>query len=239
MTANNNKSLISHFSELRQRIIRVAIFFFICCICFYPFSNHLFEYLLEITRGSLNLELIAIEVASPFLAPLRLVLFLSFLLTIPYFVFQSLSFMSPGLYQHEKNFIFTRSIIGLFLFLLGVTFSVSIVIPNVLNFFQSVGPDSLSVSTDITKYLGFTMTIIASFGLAFQVPLFVNALIYFGIFDKEKIKSYRGIVLIAMFFFGMVLTPPDVISQILLALPMYLLFEIGLLLSNEKKKPSS
>ena len=205
MTANNNKSLISHFSELRQRIIRVAIFFFICCICFYPFSNHLFEYLLEITRGSLNLELIAIEVASPFLAPLRLVLFLSFLLTFPYFVFHS----------------------------------VSIVIPNVLNFFQSVGPDSLSVSTDITKYLGFTMTIIASFGLAFQVPLFVNALIYFGIFNKEKIKSYRGIVLIAMFFFGMVLTPPDVISQILLALPMYLLFEIGLLLSNEKKKPSS
>ena len=147
--------------------------------------------------------------------------------------------MSPGLYQHEKNFIFTRSIIGLFLFLLGVTFCVSIVIPNVLNFFQSVGPDSLSVSTDITKYLGFTMTIIASCGLAFQVPLFVNALIYFGIFNKEKIKSYRGIVLIAMFFFGMVLTPPDVISQILLALPMYLLFEIGLLLSNEKKKPSS
>ncbi len=147
--------------------------------------------------------------------------------------------MSPGLYEHEKNFIFTRSIIGLFLFLLGVTFSVSIVIPNVLNFFQSVGPDSLSVSTDISKYLGFTMTIIASFGLAFQVPLFVNALIYFGIFDKVKIKSYRGVILIAMFFFGMVLTPPDVISQILLALPMYLLFEIGLLLSNEKKKPSS
>ena len=147
--------------------------------------------------------------------------------------------MSPGLYEHEKNFIFTRSIIGLFLFLLGVTFSLYIVIPNVLNFFQSVGPGSLSVSTDISKYLGFTMTITASFGLAFQVPLFVNALIYFGIFDKEKIKSYRGIVLITMFFFGMVLTPPDVISQILLALPMYLLFEIGLLLSNEKKKPSS
>ena len=234
-----DKSLISHFSELRQRIVNVGVFFVICCLCFYPFSNNLFEFILEITRGSLNLELIAIEVASPFLAPLRLVLFVSFLLTIPFLIFHSLSFMSPGLYEHEKKFIYSRSIIGLLLFLFGLAFSITIVIPNALYFFESVSPDSLTVTTDISKYLGFIMTITASFGLAFQVPLIVNALIYFDIFDKAKIKSFRGVTLITMFFFGMVLTPPDVISQIFLALPMYLLFEIGLLLSNEKKKPSS
>ena len=233
-----DNSLFSHFSELRLRIIKTIIFFTISFLILYPFSNYLFEILLHVVGGKLNLELIAIEIASPFIAPLRLVLFLAFVLTMPFFVFQVLSFMSPGLYENERKFVYTRSIIGTVLFLIGILFSLFIVLPNVINFFQNIGPNSLIISTDISKFLSFFMLVTISFGIAFQVPLLVNALIFFNIIKKEKIKSYRGIVLIIIFFIGMVLTPPDVISQILLAVPMYLLFEIGLLFSYEKKKPS-
>ena len=233
-----DNSLFSHFSELRLRIIKTIIFFTVSFLVLYPFSNYLFEILLHVVGGKLNLELIAIEIASPFIAPLRLVLFLAFVLTMPFFVFQVLSFMSPGLYENERKFVYTRSIIGTVLFLIGILFSLFIVLPNVINFFQNIGPNSLIISTDISKFLSFFMLVTISFGIAFQVPLLVNALIFFNIIKKEKIKSYRGIVLIIIFFIGMVLTPPDVISQILLAVPMYLLFEIGLLFSYEKKKPS-
>lgn len=233
-----DNSLFSHFSELRLRIIKTIIFFTISFLILYPFSNYLFEILLHVVGGKLNLELIAIEIASPFIAPLRLVLFLAFVLTMPFLVFQVLSFMSPGLYENERKFVYTRSVIGTALFLIGILFSLFIVLPNVINFFQNIGPNSLIISTDISKFLSFFMLVTISFGIAFQVPLLVNALIFFNIIKKEKIKSYRGIVLIIIFFIGMVLTPPDVISQILLAVPMYLLFEIGLLFSYEKKKPS-
>ena len=233
-----DNSLFSHFSELRLRIIKTIIFFTVSFLVLYPFSNYLFEILLHVVGGKLNLELIAIEIASPFIAPLRLVLFLAFVLTMPFLVFQVLSFMSPGLYENERKFVYTRSIIGTALSLIGILFSLFIVLPNVINFFQNIGPNSLIISTDISKFLSFFMLVTISFGIAFQVPLLVNALIFFNIIKKEKIKSYRGIVLIIIFFIGMVLTPPDVISQILLAVPMYLLFEIGLLFSHEKKKPS-
>ena len=128
-----DNSLFSHFSELRLRIIKTIIFFTISFLILYPFSNYLFEILLHVVGGKLNLELIAIEIASPFIAPLRLVLFLAFVLTMPFFVFQVLSFMSPGLYKNERKFVFTRSIIGTALFLIGILFSLFIVLPNVIN----------------------------------------------------------------------------------------------------------
>ena len=121
-------------------------------------------------------------------------------------------------------------------FFLGITFCFLVVLPNVLNFFQSVGPESITVSTDISNFLSFVLTILIGFGIAFQVPVFVNALILLNIIGKKKLKDYRGVVLVICFVFGMLFTPPDVISQFLMAVPMYLLFEIGIIFSNEKKE---
>ena len=181
------------------------------------------------------MDLIAVEVASPFVVPLKLSAYIAALISIPFLLYQALAFMSPGLYPKERSVIFSRTIIGSFLFLLGVSFCFFVVLPNVLNFFQTVGPESIKVSTDISNFLSFVLTLSFGFGVAFQIPLIVNALIKLEITTKIKLKSYRGLVLILCFIFGMIFTPPDIISQFLMAVPMYLLFEIGLLFSNDKK----
>ena len=167
--------------------------------------------------------------------PLKLSAFIAALISIPFLLYQTLAFMSPGLYPKERIVIFSRTIIGSLLFFLGVSFCFLVVLPNVLNFFQTVGPESIKVTTDISNFLSFVLTLSFGFGVAFQIPLIVNALIRLKITNKIKLKSYRGLVLILCFIFGMIFTPPDIISQFLMAVPMYLLFEIGLLFSNDKK----
>ena len=167
--------------------------------------------------------------------PLKLSAFIAALISIPFMLYQALAFMSPGLYPKERMVIFSRTVIGSILFFLGVSFCFLVVLPNVLNFFQTVGPESIKVTTDISNFLSFVLTLSFGFGVAFQIPLIVNALIRLKITNKIKLKSYRGLVLILCFIFGMIFTPPDVISQFLMAVPMYLLFEIGLLFSNDKE----
>tara|TARA_A200000113_G_scaffold226034_1_gene249716 strand:+ start:10414 stop:11127 length:714 start_codon:yes stop_codon:yes gene_type:complete len=235
MTKKISNSLLPHFSELRKRILHTLIFFAVVFVVLYPFSGQIFDAFVSYSRTSAGLNLIAIEVASPFLVPLRLVLFLTFLISAPYIIFQMLSFMAPGLYENEKNFIFSRSIIGALLFLGGICFCYFIVLPNVFNFFQSISPSLVEISTDITKFLDFSLLLFMAFGLASQVPIIVNGLILFNVLKKESLSKNRGWVLVLSFTFGMLLSPPDVISQIMLAVPVYLLFELGLLCSNEKK----
>lgn len=235
MTEKINSSLLPHFSELRKRILHTFIFFAGVFVLLYPFSGQIFDAFVAYSRASVGLNLIAIEVASPFLVPLRLILFLTFLISAPYMIFQILSFMAPGLYKNEKNFIFSRSVIGALLFFCGICFCYFIVLPNVFNFFQSISPSVVEISTDITKFLNFSLLLFMAFGLASQVPIIVNGLILFNILKKESLSENRGWVLVLSFTFGMLLSPPDVISQIMLAVPVYLLFELGLLFSNEKK----
>ena len=231
--------LSSHFGELRNRILFSIAIFIISVIVFLPFTNYLFDgflYFLDLVDKK---TLIAIEVTSPFLIPLKLVLFIAFLVSLPIFLWQILSFMAPGLYKSEKLAIFSKTLLATILFYTGVIFCLIIVVPNALAFFSSVGPSNLEISTDISRFYSFVLTLSFAFGIAFQVPLIVNILISLNILNKNKIKEYRGIVLVSCFIFGMIFTPPDVISQILLAVPMYLLFELGLLFSNEKKKKSN
>ena len=154
-------------------------------------------------------------------------------------------FVNDGIRSQKVNdrfyfgLIFLQILITLILFYTGVIFCLIIVVPNALAFFSTVGPSNLEISTDISRFYSFVLTLSFAFGIAFQVPLIVNILISLNILNKNKIKEYRGIVLVSCFIFGMIFTPPDVISQILLAVPMYLLFELGLLFSNEKKKKSN
>ena len=230
-----SENLGAHFLELRNRILYSFGFFVIAFVCIYPFNNNFFNNIVGYLQSFTTIDLIAVEVASPFIVPLKLSAYIAALISIPFFLYQALTFMSPGLYPKERSDIFSRTIIGSFLFLLGVSFCFFVVLPNVINFFQTVGPESIKVSTDISNFLNFVLALSFGFGVAFQIPLIVNALIKLEITTKIKLKSYRGLVLILCFIFGMIFTPPDIISQFLMAVPMYLLFEIGLLFSNDKK----
>ena len=230
-----NEGLSTHFLELRNRILYSFSFFVIAFVSIYPFNNYFFNNIVDYLQTFTTIDLIAVEVASPFIVPLKLSAFIAALISIPFLLYQTLAFMSPGLYPKERSVIFSRTIIGSLLFFLGVGFCFLVVLPNVLNFFQTVGPESIKVSTDISNFLSFVLTLSFGFGIAFQIPLIVNALIKLKITNKIKLKSYRGLVLILCFIFGMIFTPPDIISQFLMAVPMYLLFEIGLLFSNDKK----
>ena len=231
----NKNNLSSHFSELRSRTIYCLIFFIISFACIYPFNNFLFDCLVNLVSRNSNIHLIAIEVASPFVVPLRLTAFIALLVSLPFFLYQLLVFMAPGLYKNEKWIIFSRTILGALLFFLGLGFCIFIVLPNVFNFFQTIGPELIDINTDISKFLNFVLSLMLAFGISFQIPILVNALIRLSVITKSKLKEFRGIFLIVCFIFGTILTPPDVVSQFLLAVPMYILFELGLLFSNEKK----
>ena len=231
----NKNNLSSHFNELRSRAVYCLIFFIVVFVCIYPFNNFLFDCLVNLVSKNSNINLIAIEVASPFVVPLRLTAFIALLVSLPFFLYQVLVFMAPGLYKNEKWIIFSRTILGALLFFLGLAFCIFIVLPNVFNFFQSVGPELIDINTDISKFLNFVLSLILAFGISFQIPILVNALIRLSVLKKSKLKEFRGIFLIVCFIFGTIFTPPDVISQFLLAVPMYILFELGLLFSNEKK----
>ena len=231
----NKNNLSSHFSELRSRTIYCLIFFIISFACIYPFNNFLFDCLVNLVSRNSNIHLIAIEVASPFVVPLRLTAFIALLVSLPFFLYQILVFMAPGLYKNEKWIIFSRTILGALLFFLGLAFCIFIVLPNVFNFFQTIGPELIDINTDISKFLNFVLSLMLAFGISFQIPILVNALIRLSVITKSKLKEFRGIFLIVCFIFGTILTPPDVVSQFLLAVPMYILFELGLLFSNEKK----
>tara|TARA_B100002052_G_scaffold298498_1_gene332142 strand:- start:324 stop:1025 length:702 start_codon:yes stop_codon:yes gene_type:complete len=231
----NKNNLSSHFSELRSRTIYCLIFFIISFACIYPFNNFLFDCLVNLVSRNSNIHLIAIEVASPFVVPLRLTAFIALLVSLPFFLYQLLVFMAPGLYKNEKWIIFSRTILGALLFFLGLAFCIFIVLPNVFNFFQTIGPELIDINTDISKFLNFVLSLMLAFGISFQIPILVNALIRLSVITKSKLKEFRGIFLIVCFIFGTILTPPDVVSQFLLAVPMYILFELGLLFSNEKK----
>ena len=231
----NKNSLSSHFGELRSRTIYCLMFFIVSFACIYPFNNFLFDCLVNLVSRNSNINLIAIEVASPFVVPLRLTAFIALLVSLPFFLYQLLVFMAPGLYENEKWIIFSRTILGALLFFLGLAFCIFIVLPNVFNFFQSVGSELIDINTDISKFLNFVLSLLLAFGISFQIPILVNALIRLSVLTKSKLKELRGIFLIICFIFGTIFTPPDVVSQFLLAVPMYFLFELGLLFSNEKK----
>ena len=172
-----SNSLLSHFGELRNRILFSITIFIISVIVLLPFTNYLFDGFLLFLNLVDQKTLIAIEVTSPFLIPLKLVLFIAFLVSLPIFLWQILSFMAPGLYKSEKLTIFSKTFLATILFYTGVIFCLMIVVPNALAFFSTVGPSNLEISTDISRFYSFVLTLSFAFGIAFQVPLIVNILI--------------------------------------------------------------
>ena len=180
-------------------------------------------------------NMIATEVASPFLTPFKLSLVLSFFVAMPYILHQIWSFIAPGLYINEKRVAAPLLISSVVLFYTGISFAFYIVFPLVFGFFTSVAPEGVTVMTDINRYLDFVLKLFFAFGLAFEIPIATVLLIWTGATTPKSLATKRPYVIVGCFVIGMLLTPPDVISQILLALPMWLLFEIGLLVSKDAK----
>ena len=235
---DKQESLVSHLVELRDRLIRIVLGILVILLCLFPFANEIYAFLAEPLLKHLPEQstMVAIDVASPFLTPFKLVMLLSVVLTIPWILYQLWAFVAPGLYKHERKFVLPLMISSSALFYLGMVFAYYVVFPLVFGFFTKVTPDGVEVMTDISRYLDFVTKMFIAFGAAFEVPVLTFILIMTGVTTVEALSNARSYVIVGAFVIGMLLTPPDVISQILLAIPVWLLFELGLLMSRLAQK---
>ena len=227
-------SFLQHLVELRSRLLKACLSVFVVLICLLPFSRHLYEILAspmiaQLPEGS---SMIAIDVASPFLTPFKLTLLLSVMISIPVVLYQLWAFFAPALFKHEKKLARPLLLSSIFLFYAGCAFAYFVVFPLVFGFLTRVAPEGVAVMTDISKYLDFVMTLFLAFGITFEVPIATILLVATGITTSDKLSGWRPYIVVGAFALGMVLTPPDVISQALLALPMWLLFEVGIIFSR-------
>ena len=233
MEENN---LIGHLSELRNRLIKALVFCLILFVFMFPFADDIYVLFSKPLIDSLpeSSDLIAIGVGSPFIVPVKLIVSISILISIPYITYQMWAFAKPGLLDGEKKLMLPLAISSFILFYLGAVFAFYIVVPVLINFFINTAPESVKIMTDISQFFNFTIKIIFGFGVAFQVPIFTIISVRLGIFTKEALRKARPYFIILFFIIGMFLTPPDILSQIFLALPMWILFELGILISKDK-----
>ena len=232
---------ISHLIELRDRLLRIVIFLALIFAVIFPFANDVYNFLAtpllaHMPQGS---SMIAVEVVSPFLTPLKMAMYASLMLGMPYLLYQIWAFVAPGLYHKEKRLAIPLLISSVVLFYAGVAFAYFVVFPLVFGFLINVAPEGVAVMTDINKYLDFVLALFFAFGLAFEVPVATIILIAMGITTAESLTKKRPYIIVSAFVVGMLLTPPDVISQIMLALPMWLLFEGGIIMSHILIKPAN
>ncbi len=227
-------SLLSHLVELRNRILRAGLTVLILFICLFPFSEELFTLVARplIDQMPEGTSMIATQVASPFLIPFKTTLWVALFAAMPVVIYQVWAFVAPGLYKNEKRFAFPLVISSIMLFYCGVAFAYLVVFPLIFKFFNAVAPEGVAVMTDISHYLDFVLLIFFAFGLAFEVPIATVMLVWSGLVNIEKLGGARAYVFLGAFVAGMLLTPPDIISQTLLAVPIYLLYEVGIIMSR-------
>jgi len=228
------QTLMDHLIELRDRLLRMVLAILIVFIALFAFSEDIFTFAAQPLLALMpeGTSMIATGVTSPFLVPFKLVLLLSVLLTIPYLLHQIWSFIAPGLYVHEKRMAGPLLVSSVVLFYCGIAFAYFVIFPILFGFFISIAPQGVAVMTDIGQYLDFIIAIFLAFGIAFEVPVATFILIAAGVTTADNLADKRPYIIIGAFVIGMVLTPPDVISQSLLAIPIWLLFELGLLMSR-------
>jgi sec-independent protein translocase protein TatC len=226
--------LTRHLLELRQRLLRSVVAIVLVFIPLFMFAGEIYTHLAQPLMQALpeGGSMIATDVTGPFLVPFKLALYLSMLLAMPFLLHQCWSFVSPGLYRREKRFARPLLFASVLLFYLGALFAWFVVMPLLFAFFISVAPEGVAVMTDIGAWLGFTMTFVMAFGMAFELPVAVVLLVASGIATPAALAGGRSYVVVGCFVAGMLLTPPDIISQSLLAIPMWVLFEVGLLCSR-------
>jgi sec-independent protein translocase protein TatC len=226
-------TLLSHLIELRSRLLIIAISVVVVFICMLPFSRDIFTVISEPLRDVLpGNAMIATAVASPLLTPFKLTFFAALFIVMPIVLFQIWTFIAPGLYKNEKRFAVPLFMTSVILFYLGISFAYFVVFPLMFSFFASVAPEGVEVQTDIAQFLDFITTIVFAFGIAFEVPIATVLVVWAGLTDTKKLGKARPYVFLMAFIAGMFLTPPDVISQTLLAVPVYLLYELGIIMAK-------
>jgi len=225
---------VAHLAELRDRLMRMLAAVLLAFLALFPFANDIYTYVATPLMAQLpaGTSMIATQVASPFLTPFKLALVSAVFVSMPYLLFQLWAFVVPGLYSHEKQLAIPLLISSVVLFYLGTVFAYYLVFPLVFAFLTGTAPEGVAVMTDISHYLDFVLTLFFAFGIAFEIPIATILLVAAGITTPEDLGRKRPYLIVGVFVVGMLLTPPDVISQTLLALPMWLLFELGILLSR-------
>lgn len=238
------QGFLSHLLELRSRLLRAMLAVLLVFLALLPMARSLYGWLAAPLLAALpeGSQMVAIEVASPLLAPLKLSLFVAFALALPYVLYQLWAFVAPGLYRHERRLALPILVSSVLLFYLGCAFAYFVVFPLIFTFFAAMAPEGVAVATDIGRYLDFVLALFLAFGLSFEVPVAIVILVMLGWVSAEQLRRARPYVIVAAFVIGMLLTPPDVFSQTLLAVPICLLYEAGILaarwLSHGGQKPA-
>ena len=229
-------SISDHLLELRSRLLKVICLFIIFSVLGIPFASEIYLFvsapLIELLPDGSTM--IATEVASPFMAPIKLVLYIALMFSMPWLFYQTWMFMSPGLYKNERAFTGPLMLSTVILFFSGAAFAFFVVCPIIFKFFIAMAPESIRVMTDINQYLSFVFKLIFAFGVAFEIPIATILIVKNGIVSKESLVKARPYLIILFLIIGMLLTPPDVFSQLFLAMPMWILFEVGILFARKK-----
>ena len=230
--AGTEQPFVAHLVELRDRLVRslIAVGVVFAVLSFFPGPAALYDLLAKplVAQLPAGAHLIATNVISPFIVPLKITLLAAFLFALPYVLYQLWAFIAPGLYNHEKRLVLPLVVSSTLLFLAGVAFCYFFVFGRVFHFIQAFAPKSVSVAPDIEAYLGFVLTMFLAFGATFEVPIVVVVLARMGVVSIEKLKAFRGYFIVLAFIIAAVITPPDIVSQLSLAIPMCLLYEVGL-----------
>lgn len=242
-TDDTTQPLVAHLTELRDRLLRSLLIVLLAFIALFAFANDIYAFVSEPLRDLLpeGATMIATDVASPFLTPFKLTLVAAVVLSMPFLLYQAWSFIAPGMYQNEKKIAIPILVSSIVLFYAGLAFAYFIVFPLIFGFFSATIPEGVSYTPDIARYLDIVLKLFFAFGIAFEIPIATVLLIWAGITTPQALAEKRAYIVIACFIFGMLLTPPDIISQSLLALPMWLLFEFGIIFGRliKQKTPEN
>ena len=236
----NQETFISHLVELRSRLVRSIAAVLVVCLCLLPWAREIYSILAQpllavLPKGG---QMIAIDVIGPFLVPLKVTMLVGFVAILPYVLWEIWAFVAPGLYAHEKQLALPLVLASYLLFLVGMSFAYFLVFPVVFKFMASIAPEGVAWMTDIDKYFSFVLTTFIAFGVTFEVPVVVIVLVRSGLVSIAKLKEVRPYVIVGAFVVGAVFTPPDVLSQVMLAVPLWLLYELGIILARFVSRPA-
>lgn len=237
--SESQDTFIAHLIELRDRLIRMLAGFLLAFLALFPFANKLYTLLAQPMLAKLPAggQLVATAVTTPFFVPMKVAMMAAVVLSLPWSLYQVWAFVAPGLYAHEKRFMLPLIVASTLLFILGMAFAYFLVFPVVFGFIVGVAPQGVTVMTDIGNYLDFVLGMFLAFGVAFEVPVLVVLLVKFGLVSVETLKEIRSYVIVGAFVIGAIFTPPDVVSQIMLAVPLWILYEAGIVASGFVQKP--
>lgn len=231
---SSHETFITHLIELRTRLLHSAVALLLVFICLFPFASDLYALLAspllaKLPKGG---QMIATDVTTPFFVPMKVALMAAFLVSLPYILYQLWRFVAPALYVHEKKMVWPLVIASTLLFFCGMSFAYFAVFPIVFGFITAAAPTGVAVMTDIDKYLSFVLTMFVAFGVTFQVPVAVVVLVRMGVVDVAKLREIRPYVVVGAFVIGAIFTPPDIVSQFMLAMPLWLLYEAGIVVAG-------